>query len=140
MLLDHSVGVPASRDPVPAKDWEDWTYMANRLAAEAPWWEPGTAHRYHVLTYGWLVGEVVRRVSGISVGSFFAREIAAPLGLDFYIGAPSSIEPRVSPMLPSSELLPTDQFAIKTYTDPTTLQAMTLNVGDWLDPAVMISK
>lgn len=132
MLLDHSAGVPALRTPVAAKGWADWNYMTGLLAAEAPYWEPGSAHGYHALTYGWLVGEVVRRVSGLSPGSFFAREIAQPLGLDFWIGLPESIESRVAPMRPSTEVLPTDAFTVKAVTDPTSLQAMIYNAGDWL--------
>jgi CubicO group peptidase (beta-lactamase class C family) len=70
------------------------------LAAQAPIWEPGTAHGYHLRSYGWLVGEVIRRVSGRTVGHFFAEEIAAPLNLEFWIGLPESLEPRVAPVVP----------------------------------------
>lgn len=139
MLLDHSVGLPALRDPVPLNGWADWSYMAARLAAEAPWWEPGSAHGYHALTYGWLVGEVVRRVSGVSLGTFFAREIAGPLGLDFHIGAPASIEPRIASMRLPTEVLPTDKFTTKSLTDPASVQALCFNVGGWLEPAVFDS-
>lgn len=132
MLLDHSAGLPALRTPVAAKGWADWTYMTGLLAAETPFWEPGSAHGYHALTYGWLVGEVVRRVSGVSLGTYFAREVATPLGLDFWIGLPASVEPRVAPMLPSTEVLPTDAFTVKAVTDPASLQALIYNAGDWL--------
>ena len=73
--------------------------MAAALAAQRPVWEPGTAHGYHGRTFGWLVGEVIRRVSGRSVGTFFAEEIAAPAGLDFYIGLPAAERGRVSRMV-----------------------------------------
>ena len=66
------------------------------LAAQTPVWEPGTTHGYHAITYGWLVGEVVRKISGKSLGTFFADEVAGPLGLDFWIGLPASEERRVS--------------------------------------------
>ena len=62
-------------------------------------WEPGTAHGYHALTYGWLVGEVVRRVSGMSIGQFFAENVAGPLGLDFWIGLPAEEQPACRPMI-----------------------------------------
>jgi CubicO group peptidase (beta-lactamase class C family) len=70
------------------------------LAAQAPLWEPGTAHGYHLRAYGWLVGEVVRRVSGRTLGRLFAEEIAAPLGLEFWIGLPAPLEPRVAALVP----------------------------------------
>ena len=72
--------------------------VVEALAAQAPVWEPGTAHGYHALTYGWLAGEVVRRVDGRSIGRFFAEEVAGPLGLDFWIGLPESEESRVAPL------------------------------------------
>jgi CubicO group peptidase (beta-lactamase class C family) len=72
--------------------------MTATLAAEEPFWEPGTRHAYHWYTFGWLVGEVVRRVSGKSPGAFFRDEVALPLGLDFWIGLPEEVEPRVAPI------------------------------------------
>src|SRR5918994_227709 len=61
-----------------------WDPIVKLLEAQAPVWEPGTGHGYHALTYGWLVGEVIRRVTGRSIGTFFAEEIAGPLGLDLW--------------------------------------------------------
>ena len=72
--------------------------MTERLAAEVPFWEPGTRNGYHGFTFGWTVGEMVRRASGKSLGTFFQDEIAKPLGLDFWIGLPEEIEPRVAPI------------------------------------------
>lgn len=129
MLLDHSAGLPVLRDPVPAKGWMDWSYMTARLAAEAPWWEPGSTQGYHPVTFGWLVGEVVRRVSGVSLGSYFAREVAAPLGLDFYIGAPASVHSRISPLMTNSDVTQ-DRFTLA-LADPTGLQALVWNMGDY---------
>ncbi len=100
MMLDHSSAVPALRDPVKPDGPYDWDYMAGRLAAEEPFWEPGTRNGYHGFTFGWTVGEMVRRVSGKSLGTFFQDEIARPLGLDFWIGLPEAIEPRVATMVP----------------------------------------
>jgi len=74
--------------------------VVRALAAQAPIWEPGTAHGYHVRSYGWLLGEIVRRVTGVSLGSFFATELAAPLGLDYFIGLPEADEPRVARLYP----------------------------------------
>jgi len=73
-----------------------WDPVVDALAEQVPHWEPGSQHGYHALTYGWLVGEVVRRVTGMSVGTYFHNEIAVPLGLDFWIGLPPSEEPRVA--------------------------------------------
>ena len=100
MMLDHSAGVPALRDKVKDSGPYEWDYMTGRLAAEAPFWEPGTRNGYHGLTFGWTVGEMVRRASGKSLGTFFQDEVAKPLGLDFWIGLPEAIEPRVAPMQP----------------------------------------
>jgi len=100
MMLDHSAGVPALRAKVKDDAPYDWTYMVERLAAEEPFWVPGTRNGYHGFTFGWTVGEMVRRVSGKSLGTFFQDEIARPLGLDFWIGLPEAIEPRVAPIMP----------------------------------------
>ncbi len=99
MLLNHSAGVPAFREPLKEGAYYDWQYMTERLAAEAPFWEPGTRNGYHMTTFGWTVGELVRRVSGQSLGSFFKTEVADPLGIEFWIGLPENEEPRVAPML-----------------------------------------
>ncbi len=100
MLLDHSAGLPALRQTLPDGAAFDWAEMTRRLADEEPFWKPGTRVGYHGLTFGWLVGEVVRRVTGQSLGTFFRQEIAEPLGLDFWIGLPEAVEPRIAPVIP----------------------------------------
>lgn len=100
MMLDHSSAVPAVRTKVKEDGPYDWDYMTGRLAEEVPFWEPGTRNGYHGFTFGWTVGEMVRRASGKSLGTFFKEEIAGPLGLDFWIGLPEEIEPRVAPIVP----------------------------------------
>jgi CubicO group peptidase (beta-lactamase class C family) len=100
MMLDHSSAVPAVRAKVKEDGPYDWDYMTGRLADEVPFWEPGTRNGYHGFTFGWTVGEMVRRASGKSLGTFFREEIAGPLGLDFWIGLPEEIEPRVAPIVP----------------------------------------
>ena len=99
MLLNHSAGLPAFRDPIKQGGYYDWDYMVGRIEDEAPFWEPGTRNGYHMVSFGWTVGEVIARVSGKSLGAFFAEEVAEPLGLDFWIGLPEEIEPRVSPII-----------------------------------------
>lgn len=100
-LFGHRVGLPVVDQAPSLEEVLQWDPIVEALAAQAPVWEPGTAHGYHALTYGWLVGEVVRRVSGRSIGQFFAEEVAGPLGLDTWIGLPVSEQHRVSPMIAS---------------------------------------
>ena len=92
--------MPALRAPVKDSGPYEWDYMTARLADEAPFWPPGTRNGYHGFTFGWTVGEMVRRASGKSLGTFFREEVAGPLGLDFWIGLPEEIEPRVAPITP----------------------------------------
>jgi CubicO group peptidase (beta-lactamase class C family) len=98
-LLSHQAGVPALREDVPGAKRFDWRFWIEALAAEAPWWEPGTRHGYHALSFGYLVGEVVRRVDGRSLGSFFRQEFSEPLGLDFHIGLAEPEDARVAELL-----------------------------------------
>ncbi|HRE02137.1 MAG TPA: serine hydrolase domain-containing protein, partial [Ilumatobacteraceae bacterium] len=82
--------------PFEAADILDWDKSVAHLATQAPWWEPGTASGYHGINQGHLVGEVVRRITGRSLGTFFAEEIAGPLGADFHIGLAPEHDHRVS--------------------------------------------
>jgi CubicO group peptidase (beta-lactamase class C family) len=100
MMLDHSSAVPALRGELKDVAIYDWDYMARRLAEEEAFFAPGTCTAYHGFTYGWTVGEMVRRASGKSLGAFFQDEVARPLGIDYWIGLPEEIEPRVAPCLP----------------------------------------
>lgn len=99
MMLDHSVGVPAIRGDLAPDFMIHWDQVVERLAAEAPFWEPGTRNGYHLINFGWTVGELVRRVSGKSLGAYFQEAICEPLGLDFWIGLPEEHEPRVSDLI-----------------------------------------
>jgi CubicO group peptidase (beta-lactamase class C family) len=98
-LLCHKAGLPVVDADLTLEQVLAWDPMVDALAAQAPVWDPGTAHGYHALTYGWLVGEVVRRVSGKSIGTFFAEEIAAPLDLELWIGLPDEQQHRVAPLV-----------------------------------------
>ncbi|WP_232660863.1 serine hydrolase domain-containing protein [Pseudonocardia sp. TRM90224] len=132
-LLSHRAGLPVLDRPVPLADALAWDPMTEALAAQRPSWEPGTEHGYHALTYGWLVGEVVRRVTGSSLGTFFRKEIAEPLGLDFWIGLPASehhrvsriVEPRPDPDASAAmdlDALPEElRDILGAFTDPTSL-------------------
>ncbi len=110
MLLNHRAGLPAITRKLPPEAMFDWKTMADALAGQAPHWDPGTRHGYHAITYGWLVGEVVRRISGKSLGTFFRDEIAGPLGLDFWIGLPPMHEPRVARLVPPPPAAEEDPF------------------------------
>jgi CubicO group peptidase (beta-lactamase class C family) len=99
-LLSHRAGLAAIRPPLPAEALYDWRRMTDTLAAEAPWWEPGTANGYHAITFGYLVGELIRRITGVTPGTFLRREIAQPLGADFHVGLPATEDRRVAEMIP----------------------------------------
>jgi CubicO group peptidase (beta-lactamase class C family) len=123
-LLSHTSGVSGWDPPVTFQDVYDWDRSTAMLAAQAPWWEPGTASGYHAFTYGHLIGEVIRRITGQRLGAFFAAEVAGPLGADFYIGLPPSEFPRVANVV-ATQWPPTDltRFdpngpAFKTFTGP----------------------
>jgi CubicO group peptidase (beta-lactamase class C family) len=95
-LLSHTSGVSGWDPPFAYEDVYDWERSTARLAAQAPWWEPGSASGYHNISFGHLVGEVGHRITGVSLGAFFAEEIAGPLEADFQIGLPEADFPRVS--------------------------------------------
>jgi len=134
MLLNHQAGLPAVRAPLPQGAYANWELMVNALAKEEPFWEPGTRNGYHALTMGWLLGEVLRRVSGKSLGAFFQDEIAKPLGLDFWIGLPEEKEPRVAPMIPA-EPDPNNPF-FGAMAKPGSLQSLVLlNSGGYMGAA-----
>jgi CubicO group peptidase (beta-lactamase class C family) len=97
-LLAHTAGLPDWTGPI--EELYDWPSATARLAGQEPQWEPGSAAGYHSLTQGFLVGEVVSRITGRSVGEFFAAEVAAPLGADFAIGLPAEHDSRVAPSVP----------------------------------------
>lgn len=98
-LLSHQVGLPAVRETLPPETLYDFVAMADALAKTEPWWTPGEKHGYHPVTYGFLVGEVIRRVAGKTVGTLFREDVAEPLGADFHIGLPTSEHGRVSDMI-----------------------------------------
>lgn len=122
-LMSHSAGLSGWETPITVDDLYDWEKMTSLLAAQAPWWEPGTASGYHSLTQGYLVGEVVRRVTGKSLGTFFRESVAEPLGADFHIGLDPKHDGRVAEMIPPEALA--DVFAAagdtipgRTFTNP----------------------
>jgi CubicO group peptidase (beta-lactamase class C family) len=95
-LLSHQAGLAGIAEPLQAEDLFDWKRMTRALEAQAPWWKPGTGHGYHALTYGWLVGELIRRVTGMSVGRYVREHVSAPLGAEFWIGLPEELDARTA--------------------------------------------
>ena len=105
-LLTHQAGLPLIEESLHPGASLEWDTMVHALERQAPMWEPGTKHGYHTGTFGWLVGEVVRRVAGVSVGQFVREEIAQPLGVDFFIGFGPEEDHRVADMIVSAPLSP----------------------------------
>jgi CubicO group peptidase (beta-lactamase class C family) len=101
-VLGHTAGLPAFDHDLEPSDLADWERCTSTLAAQAPRWEPGTKPGYHALTQGFLIGEVIRRITGTSVGALFRSELAEPLGgAEFWIGLPAALDDRVAPLLPA---------------------------------------
>jgi len=99
-LMAHSAGLSGWRETITTADLYDWDKVTALLAAQAPLWEPGTKSGYHAITQGYLVGEVVRRITGKSLGTFFREAVAGPLNADFWIGLPASEDHRVADLIP----------------------------------------
>ena len=120
--MSHSAGLPGWTEPLEPEGLADWERCTAMLAAQEPWWEPGTASGYHAVTQGYLIGEVVRRITGVSIGSWFAKEVAGPLGADFFIGTPESEDKRVSLVIPpppiNVESLNPSEFAVRVFSNP----------------------
>lgn len=123
-LMSHTSGVSGWAQPVQISDIYDWEKSTSMLAAQAPWWEPGTASGYHALNQGHLVGEVIRRITGTKLGEFFRTQVAEPLGVDFHIGLAPSEFGRVANVIPPPplpidiSLLDPDMILVKTFTGP----------------------
>ena len=134
-LLSHQAGLPAVERPLPDAALYDPDTMASALAEQKPWWEPGARHGYHALTFGWLLGELVRRATGETLGRVFRREIAGPLGADFWIGLGPEHDARSAELIPAplpkpgeanlvSDLLASpDSMAAKAFFNPNALLA-----------------
>jgi CubicO group peptidase (beta-lactamase class C family) len=148
-VLSHTAGVLGFADPGSLLDWEgrgwdDYEGIAARLAAAPPAWEPGTRIGYHAVTVGWVVGELVRRITARTIGRFFREEVAVPLGADVWIGTPLEEQPRVADVFAVSyEREPEDAVALDRSTkerrrDPDTLEGLSAiamhgsNIGEQL--------
>ncbi|MFF8732393.1 serine hydrolase domain-containing protein [Streptomyces sp. NPDC015171] len=124
-LLSHRAGLSGLREPHTLQELYDWELTTARLAAMAPWWEPGTRSGYHALTYGFLVGEVVRRVSGLLPGAFLAREVTGPLGIDFTVGLPAGDAGRAADLVHAPAASRGEQAAVFSQPAPAAVAALT---------------
>ncbi|MES5820205.1 serine hydrolase domain-containing protein [Streptomyces sp. RG80] len=123
-LLSHRAGLSGLREPHSLEQLYDWEVTTRRLAATEPWWEPGSRSGYHALTYGFLVGEVVRRVSGLLPGAFLEREVTGPLGIDFTIGLPEKEHGRAAELVHPTTATDSEQAAIFSQLAPLALAAL----------------
>jgi CubicO group peptidase (beta-lactamase class C family) len=125
-LLTHQAGLPAIAAPMPPGSAFDWSAMTTALAAQAPWWTPGERHGYHVNTQGFLLGEVVRRITGKTLGTYLRDEIAGPAGIDYWIGVSSKLDGRCAEMVPVPPGSATDALRRVLSVDPATLEGHAL--------------
>ncbi|MGX1472288.1 UNVERIFIED_CONTAM: CubicO group peptidase (beta-lactamase class C family) [Streptomyces canus] len=123
-LLSHRAGLSGLREPHSLAELLDWELTTERLAAMEPWWEPGTVSGYHAFTYGFLVGEVVRRVSGLLPGAFLEREVTGPLGIDFTIGLPEKEAGRAAELVHPPAASAGEQAAIFAQLAPAAIAAL----------------
>ena len=140
-LLSHRAGLPVLDEPLTAEEIYAWDPIVDALAAKKPEWEPGTKHGYHAVTYGNLVGEVVKRISGKSLGQFVADEVVGPLGAEFYIGLPEEHESRVATMITASLGVTAEQREMFKNFDVSTLpEEIRPIVQAFMDPTSMSSR
>ncbi|MDG3012329.1 beta-lactamase family protein [Rhodococcus sp. D2-41] len=137
-VLGHTSGLSGWDERMRVEDLYDTPSAADLLARQAPWWTPGASSGYHAMSFGTLVGELVRRITGVSLGQFFAAEVAVPLGADYWIGAPESLlaQPeRIATLVPPPPTgfdyasLPTDSLMLRTLTNPAFAPALTTDPG-----------
>jgi CubicO group peptidase (beta-lactamase class C family) len=134
-LLSHSAGLPGLDVPVSKDDLYDHERICSLLAAQAPWWKPGSASGYHAITQGYLLGEVVRRATGETLGTVFRKEIAEPLGADFHIGTPAECDPRIGDLIPPADSLAgatgaaADSIAARAFANPATDALQSREIG-----------
>ena len=128
MMLDHSAGVPCLRDPLPDEACCDWDYMVDKIAQEPAFWSPGERNGYHMINFGWTVGELIRRVSGEGLGTYFRNAIAEPTGAEVWIGLPEAEEHRVASLVPyrPAKGAPLSEFVQALIADKTSIQALAL--------------
>ncbi|MCW2695378.1 MAG: beta-lactamase [Modestobacter sp.] len=136
MLLTHQAGLPVPTVGLTREDLFAGSPVAAALAAQQPLWEPGTAHGYHALTFGWLLGELVARATGRSLGAEFAERIAGPLKLDLWVGLPADADVDTAPLLDG---IP-DPAALDAIEDPQVRALVTQVVSAMMDPTSLFAR
>lgn len=140
MALSHQAGLPFWQTPVPRNALLDWEFATRALASEAPIWEPGTCHGYHGMTSGFIWGEIVRRITGKSIGTFLREEIAGPLGADVWIGLPETEEHRVAKVI-LADFDPNSKMFAKAIAEPEWQGGRMLdNCGELFAPEIINSR
>jgi CubicO group peptidase (beta-lactamase class C family) len=135
-LMAHTSGVSGWQEPITLSGIYDAEAAAAALAAQAPWWEPGTVSGYHAFNQGHLIGEVIRRITGQSLGTFFRAEIAEPSGADFFIGTPESEDHRIARLISPTSVdidfsaAGPDSVLMKTLTNPF-LEVSKISTREW---------
>jgi CubicO group peptidase (beta-lactamase class C family) len=125
-LLSHQAGLPAVRRPLPSEALFDWDLMCSALAEQEPWWAPGTKHGYHALTFGFLLGEVIRRITGMRPRDYVRAQLAEPLGVDFQIGLAESDTHRVAEMIAAPPPPDAPDFFAEAMKNPESVTAKTV--------------
>jgi CubicO group peptidase (beta-lactamase class C family) len=125
-LLTHQAALPAVARPLPSGAWSRWDVMTEALAAQAPWWEPGAGHGYHVNTQGFLIGEVVRRITGKTLGAYLCDSLAGPAGVDFFIGFGPELDGRCADVLPPPASPESEELRRQLSVNPESLSGLPL--------------
>jgi CubicO group peptidase (beta-lactamase class C family) len=135
-LLTHQAALPAIARPLPPDAWRQWDVMTEALAAQSPWWEPGTGHGYHVNTQGFLIGEVVRRITGQTLGAYLREHVTGPAGVDFFIGLGPDLDARCAHMVPRAPSPEDEELRRRLGADPASLSGLALmRVNAYRNPA-----
>jgi CubicO group peptidase (beta-lactamase class C family) len=139
-ILNHQAGLPAVDNIIPRELGFQWAPLVDALAAQKPWWEPGTKHGYHTVTFGHLVGELVRRITGKSVGTYWRTEIAEPAGIDFHIGFGPELDGRCAEVIPAPFQMPDPDHPLgKAFLNPAsvTFKSYMITPEPMLNPQYM---
>jgi CubicO group peptidase (beta-lactamase class C family) len=125
-VLTHQAALPAVARQLPPDAWQHWDVLTEALAAQAPWWPPGAGHGYHVNMQGFLIGEIVRRLTGTTYGTYLRESLAGPAGLDFHVGLTPALEARCAELVPRPAGAEDEALRQALSADPATLSGLTL--------------
>jgi CubicO group peptidase (beta-lactamase class C family) len=129
-VLSHQAGLPLVERDLSLEEALAWEPVVDALAAQPTLWEPGTRHGYHMRTFGWLVGELLRRSTGRTPGTFLREEVTRPLDVEFWIGLPDDMEPRVATLVPPARSI---KEALAPFGDSMLLARVVANPGGHFD-------